>query len=277
MKLPKTYDYAEAYLTFNCNLSCDYCINKSGGLEKRKELTAEQWTKGLNKINFDIPLTLGGGEPTKHPEFFEILDGLRRDTKIDLLTNLSFDVDEFIKKTNPKRFSNSDNPAYRSIRASFHPTGMELEETINKAVKLQEAGFSIGLFSINHPANVQGNMQMSESARKNQIYFFIGDFLGKDEKGKLHGFYKYPEALDGNKKEALCKTSQLLISPNGDTHKCHRDLYLNKHPLNNILDNDFKVKDRFRKCINYGTCNPCDIKLRTNRFLQMGNCNVEII
>ena len=99
MKLPKKYDYAEAYLTFECNLSCGYCINKSGGLEKRKELTAEEWTKGLNKINFgEMALTLGGGEPTKHPEFFKILNGLRRDTKVDLLTNLSFDVDEFIEK-----------------------------------------------------------------------------------------------------------------------------------------------------------------------------------
>ena len=91
---------------------------------------------------------------------------------------------------------------------------------------------------------------MSELARKNQIYFFIGDFLGKNGNGKLHGFYKYPEALDGKKKITLCRVSQLLIAPDGNTHKCHRDLYLNKHHLGNILNKNFKIKDRFRKCIN---------------------------
>ncbi len=96
MKLPKKYDYAEAYLTFRCNLSCDYCINKAGGLKKREELSASEWIKGLNKIDFgETSLTIGGGEPTMHEDFYKIVNGLKglnglnglKEVKIELLTN----------------------------------------------------------------------------------------------------------------------------------------------------------------------------------------------
>jgi len=98
--LPKRFNYAEAYLTFRCNLGCSYCINKFDGLKPRKEMTADEWADALNDIDFgNVSLTLGGGEPTQFKGFFELVDKLKM--PIDLLTNLQFDVEEFIKNVNP--------------------------------------------------------------------------------------------------------------------------------------------------------------------------------
>ena len=279
VELPPEYNYVEIYLTLRCNLGCSYCINKNGVLKReRKEMSAEQWVNAFNKIDFgETPITLGGGEPTRHKGFYEILEGLNLDTKVDLLTNLQFDVDEFMNRINPKRFNNDDrNPAYRPIRVSYHAEKMEAEDLVKKVKKLQDAGFKIGVFGLNHPENVEANMLMSELARQEQIYFFIKDFLGNYD-GKLFGHYRYPEALEGKPKKVSCRTKELLAAPDGQIYKCHRDLYAEDSPIAHISDDTFQPKYKFRACNKYGQCNPCDIKLKTNRFLKMGNCQVEII
>ena len=95
----------------------------------------------------------------------------------------------------------------------------------------------------------------------------------------MFGFFNYPEALDGVLKKAVCRTRELLIGPEGNIYRCHRDLYLLdvENAVANITDPGFhKIEYIFRTCNDYGNCNPCDVKIKTNRFLQMGNCSVDI-
>ena len=35
--------------------------------------------------------------------------------------------------------------------------------------------------------------------------------------------------------------------------------------------------DEYRDCYVYGDCNPCDVKVKTNRFQQFGHTSVDII
>lgn len=276
--LPERYNYIEAYLTLRCNLGCVYCINERSGkaARKREELSARQWAEGLNRIEFgDNPLTLGGGEPTLYPEFFELLDRLRPDIAIDLLTNLEFDIDAFIAKTSPGRFNRCKLPAYKAIRVSYHVERMDASELLAKVITLQQAGFSIGIFGLNHPSNIEQNMKMAEMACDNRIFFFVKDFLGMSD-GRLFGHFKYPEALDGKLKQVECRTQEILIGPGGGIYRCHRDLYRWESSIASVIDSELEITDAFRPCDNFGACNPCDVKLKTNRYLQMGSCAVEI-
>jgi hypothetical protein len=141
---------------------------------------------------------------------------------------------------------------------------------------LQDAGFNIGIFPINHPNNTEDNMKLAEEARKAKIYCFIKDYLGIWN-GNITGHFKYIDSIDGKKHGTVgCRTKELLISPSGLVYKCHRDLYAEENGLSNICDPNFKPEYRYRACDNYGKCNYCDIKLKTNRFLQMGVCSVDI-
>lgn len=279
IKLPKRFNYAEAYLTLRCDLGCSYCINNKSGkaTRKREELSVQQWANGLNRIDFgDLPLTLGGGEPTLYPGFFELLERLRPEIHIDLLTNLEFDIDEFARKTTPERFNSCDLPAYKSIRVSYHTEKMEASELMEKAVRLQDHGYNIGIFGLNHPGNLKKNMIMAEMACNNKMFFFVKDFLGVVD-GRMIGHFNYPDALDQVPKNVRCRTHELLIGPEGGIYRCHRDLYIFDEPVGQITDPDLALDDTFRPCANYGNCNPCDVKIKTNRFLQMGNCSVDII
>ena len=74
--VPSTYQYIGVFLTLSCNLKCSYCINHMVGLKQgRKLLKAADWEKGLKRLQLahDIPLTLQGGEPSIHIDFYSIL------------------------------------------------------------------------------------------------------------------------------------------------------------------------------------------------------------
>lgn len=272
--VPERYNYIGAFLTLRCNLKCPYCINKHSTLNERKELDADVWVKILNSL--DIPeslnITIEGGEPTLLNGFFDIINNIKK--PVDMLTNLQFDVDEFIKKIDPRFFNIGKKLGYKSIRVSYHH--QDQIELLSKAVKLQNEGFSVGIFSVNSPDKIDKNMEMAERCRKAQMYFYTKDFLGYFN-GQLYGYYKYPNSVMAEStKKVYCRIKELLIAPDGNCFRCHRDLYADENTIGNILDKDFIIKDIFRECTNYGNCSPCDVKLKTNRFLEMGSCSVEI-
>ena len=272
--IPERYNYIAAFLTLRCNLKCPYCINKHSTLSERKELDADSWIKILNSL--DVPdslnITLEGGEPTLLEGFFDILNGIKK--PVDMLTNLEFDIDDFIKKIDPRFFSIGKKIGYKSIRVSYHY--QDQVELLSKAVKLQNEGFNIGVFSVNSPDKVYKNMEMAERCRKAQMYFYTKDFLGVFN-DQLYGYYKYPDSVTApSTKDVNCRIKELLIAPDGNCFRCHRDLYANESTIGNITEKNFIIEDIFRECSNYGNCSPCDVKMKTNRFLEMGNCSVEI-
>lgn len=277
--IPNDINYIEMYFTLRCNLGCDYCINKASGIiRNRKEMSAIDFANNINRFHFNNnPLTIGGGEPTIRDDFYDFVKNLRKDIKIDLLTNLSFDLNNFIKNIKPNRFYSSElnNSAYKSIRVSYHPQYMNPYELIDKAKKIQKHGYAIGIFGINHPLSMESNIQMAEIARKNGIYFFIKDFLGYYE-NYLLGFFHDKDGLDGIEKKCKCRTKEILISPDGKIHRCHRDLYNDEFQIGKISDENLKIEYIMRDCNKFGLCNPCDLKIKANRFLQMGSQSTEI-
>jgi len=273
MKVPGRYNYIGIFLALRCNLNCEYCLNKQGEFNGRCERSAEEWIKVLNnlEIRSDLPITLEGGEPSLHSGFYNIIEKVNY--PLDILSNLQFDVGEFISKVNPVWLNKGRSDSYKSIRISYHE--QDREDLLQKAVMLQDAGFNAGIFSINLPEKTANNMKMAELCRKNKIYYFIKDYLGYYN-DKLFGFYKYPDAMNHKKRRVDCRIKELLVAPDGKVFRCHRDLYANNNSIGYIYDSNFKIEDIFRPCNMYGWCNPCDVKLKSNRFLEMGSCSVEI-
>lgn len=268
--IPKEYNYISSFITLRCNFKCIYCINNKDNLiRSRPELSGDFWISCLNSLTLsnDLPITISGGEATLHRDFYKIVNGINH--PIDLLTNLEFNIYEFIKNVNPKSMYKSDNSSYKSIRVSYHPQFHKIEDLVFKAGMLQEYGFNVGIFPINYPDNIEQNMELAEEARKSRVYVFIKDYLGMYN-GHLTGHFRYRDAVDGNTHgKVMCRTKELLIAPSGKVFKCHRDLYANEYDVDDIAY-------KFRDCDNYGSCNYCDVKIKTNRFLNMGNSSVDI-
>ncbi|MCF7916181.1 MAG: 4Fe-4S cluster-binding domain-containing protein [Candidatus Omnitrophica bacterium] len=279
IQIPLRYNYIAAFLTLGCNMNCPYCINMHSSKNRgflNNLVSGKNWVKGLNrlKIHSDLPITLQGGEPSLHPNFIWIVNHLNPDLKIDILTNLSFNINRFIKEIDPSRFCRE--APYPSIRVSYHLTEMNLDDLIEKVLKLKKAGFSIGIYGLLYPEFKKEVLAAQKKCRNLGVDFRTKEFLGKF-KDKIYGTYRYPEAICGNQlKKCLCRTSEFIIGPDCGIYRCHHDLYENFSSIGNLLDFNFSIKDIFRECRQFGNCNPCDIKVKTNRFQIYGHTSVEI-
>lgn len=278
VNIPSGYNYIGVFLTLECNLHCSYCINRFTNLDTdRRGLTGAEWLSGLNRLvaQADLPISLQGGEPTLHNDFFAIVNGIRPDLNIDLLTNLETDLEAFMAEISPERMRR-DAP-YASIRVSFHPETMRIGQLAAKVERLLSAGYSVGIWGVLHPAWEREVLAAQEYCCSRGIDFRTKDFLG-DYEGKIYGTLSYADACDRRlPRQVECRTTELLIGPDGEIFRCHSDLYAGRSPLGNILDPDLAIENRFRNCDCYGFCNPCDVKLKTNRFQNFGHTSVEIL
>jgi len=279
------HNYVAFFLTFACNLKCPYCINLHDGGSRqamsKPTMSVADWVRAAGRLRLraDLPLTLQGGEPTLYPGFYRLVNEMRPDLKCDLLTNLSFDVAEFAANVPLERFVR-DAP-YAPIRVSYHPGQNDIEELIRKYFFLVEKGFRIGIYGILHPdEQLRGHiLKVQERCQNLGIDFRTKEFLGEWE-GCVYGEMKYPGAVVGGQmRSCRCRTSELLVDPGGFVYKCHADLFRGRVPYAHILDSDLSENsiDAFRDCGFYGDCNPCDIKIKTNRFQKFGHTSVDIM
>lgn len=284
IELPEAYKYIAVFLSMRCNLNCSFCLNafsQDFNRTKFKELTGEQWVKALNRIKSreDVPITFSGGEPLLHKDFIYIANNLKPELKIDILTNFYSEllVERFLSQVNPNRIKR--NSPYASIRVSYHPEQMQAEKLIRNVKRAKDSGFNIGVWSVQFPSpkQLQAITQMQFKCKDEGIDFRLKDFTGS-YKGELYGDYtKYPDSFFSKElKKCLCKTSELLIGPDGNVYRCHRDLYAEENPIGNLLDENFQIEDKFRECDKYGQCHPCDVKLKTNYKQKLGHTSVEI-
>lgn len=265
IKVPDNYTYIAAFLTFACNYRCEYCINRFESFyfaqSRNVTLLGKDWVKALNKLKTDLPVTLEGGEPTLHKDFYYIINNLKEELDIHILTNLNFDITEFINKIDPVRLDGKSN--YATIRATYHPTEIDADDFLRHAKVLKDVGFDIGLYGILHPELEPLIFRCKDKADKMGLDFKVKDYLGF-YLGKLWGKYEHKDAcLMEKKRKVNCRTSELLIAPNGEVYRCHHDLYKGCSELGNITDEGFRIYDVMRGCSNYGYCNPCDVALKT--------------
>tara|TARA_Y100000310_G_C20519760_1_gene733066 strand:- start:156 stop:986 length:831 start_codon:yes stop_codon:yes gene_type:complete len=256
------------------------------------ESSGEEWVQALNRIDskMGVPVSLLGGEPALHKDFIYIINNIKPELNIDILTNLWWsdkEMSKFIGEVSPERVNR--DALYPSIRVSYHPGEMgEGEKLIDNAMRLKEAGFNIGMEGVMYPSadQLESLERMAIRCKGKGLGFrvksFIGVYDGKDDTGRpfsmTYGNYsKYPGAMDGKKGlEKMCKTSIFLINPNLDIYRCQRDLLLSENSTGNLADPSFKLQDVYRPCNNYGECHPCDVKVKTNNRQQLGNTDVEI-
>lgn len=277
--IPQEMNYIAGFLTFACTLRCTYCINHHGGdLVKGRRMSPEEWTRGLNRLvtRPDLPITLQGGEPTVFKGFYDVVNSIRADSPIDLLTNLEVNSQEFASLINPARLRRE--APYASIRVSYHKNQSNREALLQRVSWLQKQGFHIGIWIVDHPGYREHTEETIVMAQKLGIDIRKKEFLGPWG-GKIYGTMRYPDAVNSRQLRFCdCRTSELLIAPDGCLFRCHSDLYANRTSIGHILDPGLRSQDlyRWRTCDVYGKCNSCDIKVKFNRHQEHGHSSVEI-
>jgi len=288
VKIPERFGYITAFMTMRCNLACSYCLNnisnsKDFNRTRYFEISGKEWVDALNKIESrpEVPITFSGGEPFLHKDFIYILNNLKSELNIDILTNLKWGekgIGRFISQVDPSRIKR--NSPYASIRVSYHPEQMgDGSELVGNVKRLKDEGFSIGIWSVLYPSPPQLSAinQMQFRCRDSGIEFSLKEFTG-EYNGELYGDYsKFKDSvLQADTKKCLCRTSELLIGPAGEIYRCHRDVYAEENSVGSLLDPNFEIKDDFIECDKYGNCHPCDVKVKTDYKQRLGHTSVDI-
>jgi len=142
------------FVTWKCNMSCEYCWQESAGsiyrtIGGKTTKTAKDWADAINNLN-PCRLYLTGGEPSLFRELPQMFTMLNKDIKLDMTSN-------FGKTFDLKNWKNLDPDQWNFIFFSLHPTQLSnIDDFFNKLEKFFENFDSrkVGIEMVLHPKNV---------------------------------------------------------------------------------------------------------------------------
>lgn len=190
-------------LTYRCGLRCVHCYlgdSREGKNEKRKELSFFRWRKILDQISRlgGLYLTLTGGDPMLHQDFFEIYDyALRKGFLVSVFTTgLGIDdqtIRHFLKQR-PFNIEITLNGISLQTYESITGVAGSFQRVMENIKKIKENGLPLVLKTNGLKENRVEILQIKE---------FIYSFLGK-------GQYKFDSFLMAGLDGALEPTKHRL-------------------------------------------------------------------
>jgi organic radical activating enzyme len=161
-----------------CNYRCFYCVAKGSNNLPVQHLDLNRIKQAYSQINAKLIVTsfeCGGGEPTVHPQFSELLRLCASYGPVSFPTNNS---------QNPRRWLAPETARRISLRAALHPEGEpKIDRYIDYAKFLVDAGVNFVTQYIAHPTRMSNIPRYEELFGQHQIPFspiaFIGEYQGK--------------------------------------------------------------------------------------------------
>ena len=152
-----------------CNYRCSYCVAAGNNAEPVKRFNLgkiEQQYKLIQNKMIVTSFDCGGGEPTIHPEFGELLRLCAQHGAVSFPTNNS---------QNPERWFPKDLGRSLLIRGALHPEGEEkLPQYLQYAQFIIDAGCDFHCVFVAHPTR----MQQIRSLRRH--FFRKGGAVSRD-------------------------------------------------------------------------------------------------
>jgi MoaA/NifB/PqqE/SkfB family radical SAM enzyme len=233
-----------------CNYRCFYCVgvNNKASVNPFDLPAVEKSLQSISAELVVISFDCGGGEPTVHPQFPELLRLCATRGPVSFPTNNSQNPERWLPKEVARRIY---------IRAALHP---ESEETLEKYVRnaryLMEAGCDFSSLFVSHPTRMSKIPYYRQYFADAGVPFTPVSFIGEHE-GR-----RYPHAYSDEEKEMLGLNAEdrswfhrvephatrirnfrgipclagfrsIFITPSGAVRRCHYDKKKLLIPLDN--------------------------------------------
>jgi hypothetical protein len=172
---------------------------------------------------------------------------------VEVVTNLSINVDKIIDEFSPQRFK---------LHPSFHPYFADLEEFIKKISTLKQKGWQLGPIIVAYPPLLSKLNYFKQRFSAEGIGIFVQPFIGEYQNRKYPQGYAISEQelisslnnIDSINyqlnaivpKNKLCKTGfkYFRVHPDGSIWRCASS----KRKLGIIEDKNFQLLDRVSPC-----------------------------
>lgn len=285
-------------ITNLCNKSCSYCYNKEDTSAYRKYSMSQDLIYKIIDESYFIgtdTIVLSGGEPTFHPEFYNIVNYIMKNNMYCRINSNAYDQDKLINVS--RRFGDRlcfqfTIDGYDKSHDNFRGQG-DYQHLLSSIIKIRETGYS-GVISVRYNLH-SVFLQPSEITKVyNDIghyvnYIYLSPIICEDEPVISPDDYilisRIIEKINNMEKGQislftppisctlmhLAESTELspLIDVFGNTYLCQLSLYNKNFCLGNVTDNDLcdilsnkniiHTVDRIKKIF---VCNkPCILKL----------------
>jgi len=239
---------AHIYLTLKCNLSCPYCVNQANPKEskigKYNFSPGEKWIKAINNMNKTIVFT--GGEPTLHPDFIKIVNGIKKELSIIVYTNFCWS-EQFTEDL----LSQLKRPI--KVLGSYHPSCGRPEKILEVIKKLRKKGLFDGMIHAVGTKSQKGFLEKQVRPVFKRDGFFLT--IDKDQ----FEFFNKEACCMKFRKTVHCSGKGIIIAPDGKRYQCVSKMLRMKDPLEDVFTENLRKDEIHSICPDYGFCSPCDM------------------
>lgn len=254
---------------YKCNFRCPYCwfYKEWARLDRRSlYLSPDEWMVHWRRIYNkygEVKIEIVGGEPFIYPNFISLVKKLSSLHLVKITTNLSVDIEPFVKEINSERVD---------LDLNLHILFIDLDIFLKRVLILKKAGFKGGVCYLAYPPQMHKIKNLSERFQREGINFALAAFWGEYDGKRYPGAYTEEEKEmmrpflgDVNRityhlnaqspKGKLCNAGYRYagIHANGDVVRCGS---LADKIIDNILNEDFHLFDKALPC-EAETC-PCN-------------------
>ena len=232
-----------------CNYRCSYCIvhNESApylilGVPEWRTIWERLFRLyGCSQVRF------AGGEPTIYPNYIDLVGMILEMHTVDVTTNLSFDVEEWIRKVPSEGIA---------ISGSLHLEHTEPEPFMRKLLTLRDKGNQlISASLVAYPTYLDRVESTRELFEKNNILFKIIPFNG------VYQGQRYPAAYSDDQKRLLGMQVEKSRDELGKTLNKQWQDYANSKPddknFKNFMGVPCHMGEMYAKIYSDGTVRRC--------------------
>jgi MoaA/NifB/PqqE/SkfB family radical SAM enzyme len=257
------------FLTWRCNLRCDYCWEVQriarGEIEPEPFRPHEDWVTAWNRL---LPgmLDITGGEPFLQPNFLEMLEAFDDRICIAITTNLSKEMTSFVQRISPEKVV--------SMTLSLHPgQKLKFEQFLGRALMLKHRGFNLTVNYVAYPEQLWLIPSYKELVEREGLRFHVDPYaatphfpyeFSEEEKSFLREHVGGDRAShwfgEVDKTPVLCSGGfeHVNVMPGGEAFRCIGDKVWNRPSFGNIFDEDFALNADWTRCGDYWRCPACD-------------------
>ncbi len=194
LSIPKIKTRFAWDIHYKCNFRCPYCWFYKDWARlgvRNLYLSPDEWMEHWKRIHDsygETKIEIVGGEPFIYPGFIELVKKLSCLHSIKVTTNLSGNIEQFVKEIDPERVE---------LDLNFHALFIDLETVIKKTLLIKQAGFKAGICYLAYPPQMYKIKSLSERFQEEGIGFALAAFWGE------HDGKKYPEAYREEEKQML--------------------------------------------------------------------------
>lgn len=180
---------------YKCNFRCPYCWffdNWAKQARRNLYLSPQEWMVYWKRV-FDrygeVHIAITGGEPFIYPSFIELVRELSSLHIVKITTNMSGDIEKFVKEISPAR-------VYLDL--NFHPMFVrDFDKFIRKTKLLHDAGFDAGVCYLAYPPQLGMLNLYKKRFEESGIRFALAAFWGKYQNKQ------YPASYTNEEKEII--------------------------------------------------------------------------